>query len=193
MAASKRSFPCVDEYTVVKIGVGGATEKDVLEDANGTRYIAKLGGRNSDLEVMTEYAIFLIGQSLGVRVAHGRIAAYHGQLRFLSRNFLRTDIPQELVHGMQLFNELYDEGTVQQALKDEPSEQGMFSIQRIKAAFGAHYVQYGYDVEEELFADFVAMLTHDAFIGVQDRHHENWGVIVQRDVTGARPAIRAPI
>jgi hypothetical protein len=24
------------------------------------------------------------------------------------------------------------------------------------------------------------MLTHDALIGVQDRHHENWGIVVQR-------------
>lgn len=181
------SFPCVDEYTVVKIGVGGATEKDVLEGPDGTRYIAKLGGRNSNLEVMTEYGIFLIGRTLGLRIAEGRIAIFHGQLRFLSRYFLRTDIPQELVHGMQLFNELYDEGTVQQALQDELSEQAMFSVHRIKAAFGAHYIQYGQDIEDELFGDFVAMLTHDALIGVQDRHHENWGVIVQRDVAGTRP------
>lgn len=185
--AKTAAFPCVDDYTVVKIGVGGATEKDVLEAADGTRYIAKLGGRNSDLEVITEYAIFLIGGILGVRLAHGGVAVYHGQLRFLSRVFLRTDIPQELVHGMQLFNELYDEGTVQQALKDELSEQAMFSVQRIKAAFGAHYIQYGPEIEEELFGDFVAMLAHDALIGVQDRHHENWGVIVQRDVAGIRP------
>jgi hypothetical protein len=181
------AFPCVDDYTVVKIGVGGATEKDVLQAPDGTRYIAKLGGRNSDLEVITEYAIFLIGRTLGVRLADGSVAHYHGQLRFLSRVFLRTDIPQELVHGMQLFNELYDEGTVQQALKDELTEQSMFSVQRIKAAFGAHYIQYGSEIEDELFGDFVAMLTHDALIGVQDRHHENWGVIVQRDVAGIRP------
>jgi hypothetical protein len=44
----------VDSYTVIPEGVGGATEKDVLEDpTTGVRYIAKLGGRNSDLEVMT--------------------------------------------------------------------------------------------------------------------------------------------
>jgi HipA-like protein len=179
---------CVDEYTVIPEGVGGATEKDVLEDpASGIRYIAKLGGRNSDLEVITEYAIFLIARTIGMRVAEGRIATYHGQLRFLSRYFLRRDVPEELVHGMQLFNELYDENTVQDALRDELSEQAMFSVQRVKSAFGAHYIQYGADIEEELFDDFVAMLAHDALIGVQDRHHENWGIVVQRDVVGPRP------
>jgi hypothetical protein len=88
---------------------------------------------------------------------------------------------------MQLFNELYDENTVQHALRDELSEQAMFSVQRVKSAFGAHYIQYGADIEEELFDDFVAMLAHDALIGVQDRHHENWGIVVQRDVEGPRP------
>ena len=34
------------------------------------------------------------------------------------------------------------------------------------------------------------MLTHDALIGVQDRHHENGGVIVQREVGGPRPGSR---
>ena len=72
------SFPWVDEYTVVKIGVGGATEKDVLEAPNGTRYIAKLGGRNSDLKVMTEYEIFLIGRTLGLQIAERRIAVSTG-------------------------------------------------------------------------------------------------------------------
>jgi hypothetical protein len=129
------AISCVDEYTVIPEGVGGATEKDVLEDpVSGIRYIAKLGGRNSDLEVTTEYAIYLISRGLGMRAAEGRIATFHGQLRFLSRYFLRRDVPEELVHGMQLFNELYDENTVQQALRDELSEQAMFSVQRVKSA-----------------------------------------------------------
>ena len=31
------------------------------------------------------------------------------------------------------------------------------------------------------------MVTHDAIIGVQDRHHENWGVVVQRGRSAPRP------
>ena len=171
----------------------GATEKDVLEDPeSGARYIAKLGGRNNDLEVMTEYLIYLVGRSLGVSVADARIASYRGRLRFLSRYFLDPTKAEELVHGMQLFSELYDESTVKGVLGDELSEQAMFSVQAVKAAFGAHYLQYGEHVEDELFGGFVSMLTHDALIGVQDRHHENWGVIVQREV-GSPPPRFAPL
>jgi hypothetical protein len=60
----------------------------------------------------------------------------------------------------------------------------------VKAAFAAHYLEYGATIEEELFGGFVAMLTHDALIGVMDRHHENWGVIVRREIGGPKPASR---
>ena len=179
----------IDHFNALPgVGVRGATEKDVLEDPEtGLRYIAKLGGRNNDLEVMTEYAIHLIGRSLGVRVADARVARFRGRLRFLSCYFLDIAQPEELVHGMQLFSDLYDETSVQATLGKEPEEQSMFSVQAVKAAFGAHYLQYGSHVEDELFDGFVAMLTHDALIGVQDRHHENWGVIVQRSIDAPTP------
>lgn len=179
----------VDHYEVMQgFAVRGAREKDVLRDPHtGDIYIAKLGRRNNDLEVMTEYAIFLVGRSLGVDVAFGRIARYKGQLRFLSRYFLNLEEREELVHGVQLFNELYDESTIAPILGDKSREQSMFSVQSVRDAFGAHYVQYGPGLEEALFGGFVSMLTHDALIGVQDRHHENWGVIVQRETGGAPP------
>jgi hypothetical protein len=161
--------------------VGGAAEKDILEDPEtGALYIAKLGGKNGETEVITEYVIHLIGRSLGIKVADAQIAVFRGRLRFLSRYFLDPRKPEELIHGVQLFRELYDETAVKAVLGDELSEQAMFSVQAVKAAFGAHYLHYGSHIEDELFDGFVSMLTHDAMIGVQDRHHENWGVIVQR-------------
>ena len=178
--------PNIDHYGVVPdLTLLGAAEKDVLEDPDtGTRYIAKPGGRDSDLEVITEYVIYLTGRGLGVSIAEGRIARYSGRLRFLSRYFLDAENNEEFVHGVQLFQELYDEGTVREVLGSTAREQEMFSVQSIKAAFGAHY---GDDTEEELFEAFAAMLTHDALIGVQDRHHENWGLIVQRGVADPAP------
>ena len=178
-------MPTVDHYRVVDLTLLGAAVKDVLEDPRtGVRYIAKLGRRNSDLEVVTEFAIYLIGRTLGVRVAEGRLAWYRGDLRFLSRYFLDVNTNEELVHGVQLFHELYDESTVSGFLGNSAREQELFSVQSIKAAFGAHY---GGASEEVLFDSFVAMLSHDALIGVQDRHHENWGVIVRRGVADEAP------
>jgi hypothetical protein len=179
--------PVVDHFEVVRdFGIGGATEKDVLRDpSSGHIFIAKLGGRDNDREVMTEYAIYLIGRSLGVSVADAGIARFKGKLRFLSKYFLQHDPPEELIHGMQLFHQLYDERTVKAILGKEREEQSLFSVQAVKSAFGAHYIKP--EIEDALFRGFVAMLTHDALIGVQDRHHENWGVIVRRDVDAPSP------
>lgn len=184
------SVDTVDHYQVLPgVSVGGATTKDVLVDpASGDRFIAKLGGRNSDVEVFTEYAIYLIGRTLSnVVIADAKIAVYKGQLRFLSKIFLDSTKAQELVHGMQLFKELYDDTTVEGVVASQGEEQSFFRVQAIKAAFGAHYYDHGDGTEDELFDAFVSMLTHDALVGVMDRHHENWGVIVERDVGGAKP------
>ncbi|MGH9894117.1 MAG: hypothetical protein ACREA0_19480, partial [bacterium] len=43
------------------------------------------------------------------------------------------------------------------------------------------------ELEQDLFNALVDMVVHDAIIGVQDRHHENWGIIVQRGRAGPRP------
>ena len=180
----------VDHYQVLAdVSVGGATTKDILANPDtGDRYIAKLGGRNSDIEVVTEFAIHLVGKTLAdVIIADAKIAEYKGQLRFLSKIFLDVSKAEELVHGMQLFKDIYDDTTVTRVTNNQGQEQSFFRVQEIKAAFGAHYFDHGARIEEELFDSFVTMLTHDALLGVMDRHHENWGVIVQRDVGGAAP------
>jgi hypothetical protein len=184
LIASVDHFEAVEGFTSIR----GATEKDILRDpATGDLHIAKLGAKNNDLEVMTEYAISLIGRSLGIVTADARIASYKGKLRFLSRYFLNIQESEELVHGVQLFKDLYDETTLVHVLGNKSREQDMFSVQSVRAAFGAHYVHYGHELEEELFSGFVSMLTHDALLGVMDRHHENWGLIVRRESSASRP------
>jgi hypothetical protein len=136
---------------------------------------------------MTEYIIHLVGRNIGANVADAKIATYKGRLRFLSKYFLDREQSEELVHGVQLFRELYDDATIHGVVREKDREQAMFSLQAIKEAFGAHYVDYGPAVEEELFNALVDMVVHDAIIGVQDRHHENWGVIVRRGRAGPPP------
>jgi hypothetical protein len=174
--------PSVDHYRVVSEFIaGGATQKDVLEDpATGDWYIAKLGRRKNDLEVMTEYIIHLVGKNLGAIVADAKIARFRGSLRFLSKYFLDRAKGEELVHGIQLFEQLYDQAEIDDVVGNKAREQGMFTLQAIRAAFGAHYIEYGRALEDDLFASLVDMIVHDAIIGVQDRHHANWGLIVQR-------------
>lgn len=182
-------IPSFDRHTPVEISVGGAARKTVLRDpASGQWYIAKLGGRNSDLEVATEYAIYLVGKNLGVQVAEGGLAIYQGKLRFTSRYFLNVGALEQLVHGVELFRELYDAGKVQQVVGNRLREQEFFTVQAVRDVLGAHYL----DQQHRLFTDFIKILAHDAIIGVQDRHHENWGIVRHREIDSAPPRI-API
>lgn len=89
---------------------------------------------------------------------------------------------------MELFRELYDGHTIDEVVGKQNREQSLFTVQAVKSVFGAHYLS----AEDELFDDFVAILTHDALIGVQDRHHENWGIVTSREPTAEPPRI-API
>jgi hypothetical protein len=165
----------VDHFERIEgVTVTGATEKDVLRDpATGVRYIAKQGRRNPELEVATEYAIYLIGRTLGVRVANARVGRYRSTPRFMSEVFLESKGPLQLVHGVELFSDLFDEASLKPVLGNQAREQELFTVQAVKAAFGAHYTHHGGATEDRLFGGFVAMLTHDALIGVTDRHHEN--------------------
>lgn len=167
------SILSVDHFRRIEWTVVGTMEKDLLQDpATGNKYVAKLGGRNSDLEVATEYAIFLIGRTLGAQSADARLGRYQGRLRFLSRYFLDDD--EELAHGVELFRELYED--VDAVLKDAQREQRLFAVQAVRDVFGAHFLGQA----DSIFRSFVAMLVHDAVIGLMDRHPENWGVIVSR-------------
>jgi hypothetical protein len=88
-------FESVDHFRIVEgVSVRGATKKDVLEDPeSGNRYIAKLGGRNNDLEVTGASPATMVASDSSVATSY-------------------TKAPEELVHGMQLFRELYDENAV---------------------------------------------------------------------------------
>ena len=54
----------------------------------------------------------------------------------------------------------------------------MFNVFAVRDTLGAHYL----DDAPAIFSAFVAMITHDALLGVQDRHHEIWGVVVRREI-----------
>lgn len=187
--ARSRAVGAVDHFEVVEWVAGGTKEKNVLRDpATGDVYIAKLGGRNSDIEVATEYLIFLAGKAMGASVAEARLATYRGRLRFLSRSFIKDEAAEELVHGYQLFKEFIPEEELKKIEKDRRGEQEMFTVQSVFDAFGAHYLESA----QELEGRFLEMLTHDAILGLVDRHPENWGVVANRLRTGDPPTF-APL
>ncbi len=188
---SKVDLPCFDDFEEVPPSermVGGTQPKSLLVDkSTGDTYIAKSSKWKADpaLACLTEFLIHLAGKMLSCELAEGGLCLYHGEVHFFSRYFLEAG--EDLLHGVELFSQLYSPDHVAEVTGARESEQALYTVRAVKDVLGAHFLEH----EDQLFAQFVSLLTHDAIIGAMDRHAENWGVIVRR--TGESKPRIAPI
>jgi HipA-like C-terminal domain len=150
-----------------------------------TGYIAKVGHKAYPNESITEHLVSRIGQSLGLRMAETKLMRADNQLRFLSKDFLKRG--ESLVHGAQIFSSYLEDKTLVDEVQDERLESDLFTFQFICSAIHAVFPLQA----EQIIKDFTKMLAFDAFVGNNDRHHWNWGVIT--DVYGARPPSFSPV
>lgn len=179
------------------VSVGGNAPKDfvrVYEYGAGRKnnprswpaYIVKLGDKWHPSESITEHLLTRIGETLGFNMAASQLVRAEGQIRFMSRYFLEPD--EQLVHGAEIFAQhLQDDEFVRQA-EAEKLDQDMLTFQVVLESVSE--VFRGQD-PARLLADYVRLLAFDALIGNNDRHHYNWGVII--DVRGKRKPEFAPI
>jgi hypothetical protein len=174
-------------FCKLDVSVSGDAPKDfiaVYEYGDGRKvtmsawptYIAKVGHKYYPNESITEHLMTRIGQLLGMEMAESRLMWVRGQLRFLSRYFLRPD--ESLVHGAEIFaGHLADKAFVTQ-VELEKRERDIFTFQVIEEAVLSRFP----DQADEIMQAFVRLLGFDTIVGNNDRHHFNWGVITQ--VTG---------
>lgn len=135
-------------------------------------YIAKTGHKWYPVESITERLLCRIGEVFGIRMAESDLAIMGGQIRFLSKYFLKGR-DEELVHGAEIFaGYIGDEELVAQ-IEEQALSRDMFTLQFVDKA--VEY-QFGY-YRNEIMRDFVKMLLFDAFVGNNDRHFYNWGVV----------------
>lgn len=126
-----------------------------------------------------------LGEILGLRMASSRLLVCDGQIRFLSRYFLRRE--ESLVHGAEILGGYLADDKFVAAVGEEKLEQDVFTFavfcEALRARFPAN--------AEEILLDFVRMIGFDAIVGNQDRHLLNWGVIVHP--TGIRAPRFSPV
>jgi hypothetical protein len=136
-----------------------------------TAYIAKIGHKWYPNESITEQLMTLIGQVIGIKVADSKLMLVKGQLRFLSKYFLKHD--DRLVHGSEIFSAYFGDEDFVQEVDEANKAREIFTFQSIKNAIHDVYPKYA----DSLIESFVEMLFFDAVAGNNDRHFENWGVI----------------
>jgi hypothetical protein len=149
-------------------------------------YIAKVGHKWYPNESITEYLLNRLGETLGLEMAKSRLVWISGQLRFLSRYFLNTH--EALIHGAEIYaNYLSDDKAFVKEIEDKDLAREFFTVQFTSDAIGFAFPKDSSVIMKAL----IKQLLFDAFVGNQDRHYFNWGVI--SDITKKKQPIFSPI
>src|SRR5262249_32093125 len=101
-----------DLQTVDFLSIPGMAPKDFITDNEyrpGHRtkrerkesYIAKVGSKYYPNESITEQLLTRIGQIFGLTIADSKLRIVDGQVRFMSKYFLRRS--EQLTHGAEIF------------------------------------------------------------------------------------------
>ena len=184
------------KFRVVEAAMAGDAPKDfvrIYSHGEGSRsrpqswpaWIAKVGHKHYPNESITEHLLTRIGQALGLSMADSRLMWFGGQLRFLSRYFLRTS-PQSLVHGAEIFAGYLSDLHFVQSVEKQNEARNVFTFQFVEQALQNRFP----DDWQDLRAGFTRLLAFDAIVGNKDRHFYNWGVIV--DIMGMREPFFSP-
>lgn len=185
-------------YCVIKgISVTGDAPKDIIRlyqyghslkkhPKKWPVYIAKLGHKYYPLESITEQLISDIGIWFGFNLADSKICYVGGQIRFLSKYFLKEHT-DELYHGADIYAGYLNDKQFVDDIELQRMTQTFFTISFTRDVL-SHFFK---DSFNEIFKQFMLMLFFDALIGNNDRHMYNWGII--RDVYGEKNAEFSPI
>jgi hypothetical protein len=186
-----------DHYRVVDVSIPGDAPKQMLrvyEYGHGHRarpsswpqFIAKGGQKAYPNESITEHFVTRIGQALGMHIADSRLMWIGGQIRFLSRYFLKEG--QSLIHGAEVFSGyLAQDATFVQEVEEKGFSSQIFTFQVAQASLKTEYPSSWM----EIMLGLVRLLAFDAIVGNNDRHYINWGVV--KLVTGKGPVSFAPV
>lgn len=154
---------------------------------NWIRYIAKTGHKWYPIESVTELLLNRLGMVFGLQMAESRIAMIGGQLRFLSRYFLKSQ-KEELVHGADILaGFLNDSPRFIEEVDKQKLTSEWFTLQFIEQAVESMFLHQKEDIMHEL----VKLVIFDALVGNNDRHFFNWGVI--RSINGSFQPHFSPI
>jgi hypothetical protein len=150
-------------------------------------YIAKTAEKWYPHESVIEFMINRIGQVLGLRLNEVSLLKINGQIRFLSKFFLKKN--DVLIHGAEICGSyLSDQLFAEQIAKSPKESRELFTFEFICKAIISIFGENGQDI----ITDLVALVTFDAITGNNDRHFYNWGVITTKKRSASLPKL-API
>mgnify|MGYP000474693138 CR=1 FL=1 len=178
-----------DYYQIRPETVGGDAPKDFigLYEYDGkvrrqhpntwVRHVAKVGHKWYPFESIMEHLLNRIGEVLGLNMASSQLRMAHGQLRFLSRYFLKPEEGQSMMHGAQIYSTYLGDGKDNTKFIDE-IEYNKLARQLLTFQLTDEAIKFVFpNQHENIMGKLVQLLLFDAMIGNNDRHHYNWAII----------------
>ncbi|MBL0740422.1 HipA domain-containing protein [Chryseolinea lacunae] len=175
-----------NDYYVIDIGLDGDAPKQFIKAyfferdsnvkrtnrASWTPYIAKSAEKWYPHESVTEYMINKIGIALGLNMNAVKLVVAKGQIRFLSRYFLKPN--EVLIHGAEICGEYLDDlDMATEIANSKKTSRELFTFE-----FTCEAIRFVFpEICETLILHFIKMIVFDAIVGNNDRHFYNWGVI----------------
>lgn len=163
-------YPIIEIESKDEIEQLGTKEKYWICDAiTNEKKLFKIGRENTG-EDWAEIVAYEIGKHIGLEVAIYELAVYKSKLGTISTNFVQDD--ERLVHGNELLvkiNKLY------------PSDR-FYKVREYKLDTVLNLIKILEKDEiigiKDALHNFIGYIVFDCLIANQDRHHENWGLIV---------------
>lgn len=192
-------FPKKHQYFIVtNIAITGDAPKDFIRYYHyGTGrkrnpetwplYIAKLGNKHYPVESITEHLITRLGEVFGFNMAHSELAWLGGQVRFLSRYFIKSQCEEGLEHGADLYAGYLNDREFVEEIETKHKALDFFTVQFTQETLSHLFP----DEFETLMTEFLKLMVFDALIGNNDRHFYNWAVI--RNISNKDKPVFSPI
>jgi hypothetical protein len=139
-------------------------------------YIAKTARKWYPNESVMEFLLNQLGVVWGLNMAESKLVFCNGQVRFLSKYFLKKD--EQLVHCANLYARCFNGTEYIKRIEQHNLEKDINNIQLFKNCVSMVYEQQF----DEIFSSFIKMILFDALVGNNDRHFYNYGII--EEITG---------
>ncbi len=154
-------FEVQNQYEIEQLG----TKEKFWVYKEGKKLLFKIGRENTR-ENLAEKAIYEIGKLLGINAAKYEFAQYMGRYGVLSPIFLKDG--ERLIHGNELL------------LKFDSSypKENFYKVKEYKISTVLDVINSLKVFDDSALFSFIGYLIFDAFTANQDRHHENWGIVL---------------
>ena len=179
---SKDHFQTVDESSSM---LGEAPKRIYINPSDKQRYLFKWpkkkenGFNHGFRETVTELIMNTLSAKLA-KTSMSSMGRIYGRPVFIGKIFLDKN-HQRLVHGVEIFEKIYGEGSMEEIQKNRKDQKEFYTLEHIVEALESYC-----DPNSSLQVrnDFYTMVLVDAWLGNQDRHAENWGVVVPKKTNG---------